>query len=96
MHVRRPVPVNLPWLIKDTYIIRAAVATRGVSLVRFRSLTRLPRVATRAAYEGVTAGTAGGTEDGRDPLHDHGVQAAERRWGSLKLGMSQAWRGIGG
>ena len=54
-------PASLPWLIKDTYILRAAVATRGVSLVRFRSLARLPRVATRAAYEGDTTGTAGGT-----------------------------------
>ena len=50
-------PASLPWLIKDTYILRAAVATRGVSLVRFRSLARLPRVATCAAYEGDTTGS---------------------------------------
>ena len=33
------------------------MATRGVSLVRFRSLARLPRVATCAAYEGDTTGS---------------------------------------
>ena len=40
------VTASLPWLIKDTYILRAAVATRGVSLSRFaRSLAcpALPR-----------------------------------------------------
>ena len=65
--------------IKDTYILRAAVATRGVSLVRFRSLTRLPRVATCAAYESDTTGTAEETEDGRDPLLDHQEPSAEGR-----------------